>query len=265
MWRGKLVALTVAALMAGCAQFARQGDSGAPSLSYSEAQARYQQGLTSYRENRFDSALADLNAAAESRRLKSADEVNARKHIAFIHCASARELQCREQFQAILKEDPKFDLAANEAGHPLWGPVWRSIKGAAEEQRAVTRASGILATAAQQKLAEGIKEYDAGRYNEALTALQAAIKAGLPARADEVRARKYSAFIYCLTKHRKQCRAEFRQIFAIEPSFELLPSEAGHPAWSSAYRRAKTAAKQAASGQKKKARKKTSGAKSEAK
>lgn len=246
MWRRKLVALSLSAILSGCAQLSLQGSSDAPALSYAEAQARYQKGLIAYGEGRFEGALADLTAAAASGRLKSADEVKARKHMAFIQCSTGREQQCREQFQAILKAEPKFDLAANEAGHPLWGPVWRSIKGTVEEQRAVARASSILATPAQQKLAEGFKEYEAGRYNEALAALQAAVQAGLPARADEIRARKYSAFVYCLTKRSKQCRAEFAQILALEPRFELLPAEFGHPAWTSAYRRAKAAARQAA-------------------
>lgn len=245
MRRSQLVAIALSATLAGCAQLPMQGSGDAPALSYPEALARYQKGLAAYGEGRFESALADLSAAAASGRLKSADEVNTRKHIAFIQCSTGREQQCRDQFQAILKAEPKFDLAANEAGHPLWGPVWRSIKGAAEEQRAVARASSILATQGQQKLAEGLKEYEAGRYNEALSALQAALQAGLPAQADQIRARKYSAFVYCLSKRGKQCRAEFKQIFAIEPGFELLPAELGHPAWTSAYRREKAAARQA--------------------
>jgi len=111
-----------------------------------------------------------------------------------------------------------------------------------EEKRALSQASSTSATPAQQKLAEGIKEYEAGRYKDSLEALQAAIKAGLPGKTDELRARKYAAFGYCLTQRAKQCRAEFKQIFAKDPAFELLPSETGHPAWASVYRSEKAAA-----------------------
>jgi tetratricopeptide (TPR) repeat protein len=251
MHRMKLVTLLLAALAAGCAQVPTQTDNGKPALSYSEAQSKYQQGMTSYRENRTEAALNDLAIAVASGQLKVADANNARKHIAFIHCAAGRELQCREQFQAILKSNPDFDLAPSEVNHPQWGTVWRSTKGAVDEKRALSQASSASATPGQQKLAEGIKEYEAGRYKESLDALQAAVKGGLPAKADELRARKYTAFVYCLTKRTKPCRAEFKQIFVKDPAFELLPSESGHPAWASVYRSEKAAAaKKAGTGEK---------------
>jgi tetratricopeptide (TPR) repeat protein len=232
----------IALLLSACSHIPKEDSNGQPLLSHSEAQTRYQQGLVKYRESSFDDALAELGAALASGQLKSEDAINARKHMAFIHCASGRELSCREQFQAILKAEPGFQLAPNETSHPTWGAVWRSLKGAMEEKQAVQQANSITASPAQQKLAEGIKEYDVGRYKEALNALQTAIKNGLPRPAGEIRARKYSAFSYCLTRRTTQCRGEFRKIFAIEPTFELLPSESGHPAWASAYRDEKKAA-----------------------
>ncbi|HEY8607368.1 MAG TPA: TssQ family T6SS-associated lipoprotein [Noviherbaspirillum sp.] len=236
MHRMKLAGLLLAAFLAGCAQVSQLTNGGSAGIPQADAQSRYEQGLKHYRENRYDAALADLNAAIAAGQLSGAALATARKHLAFIHCISGRELQCREQFQALLKEDPDFDLAANEAGHPQWGPVWRSAKGASEQQRAVSRAGSFLATAGQQKLAEGIKEYEAGRYKESLAALQAALHAGLPDKADEVLAHKYSAFVYCLTSRSRQCRAEFRQLLAKDAAFALLPSEAGHPAWAGVYR-----------------------------
>ena len=253
----KLVALSVAAIVAGCAQLPSQTGSGKPALSHSEAQAQYQKGLAAYRENRHDAALGDLTQAVASGQLRSADMVAARKHLAFIHCSAGRELPCREQFQAILQAEPDFNLAANEANHPQWGPVWRSIKGALDEKRAISQAGSTNATPAQQKLAEGVKDYEAGRYKEALEALQSSLKAGLPARADELRAHKYAAFSYCLTQRTRQCRAEFRQLFAKDASYELLPSETGHPAWASIYRSEKTAAQKKADAEQKAQAKKT--------
>lgn len=247
----KLVALLLAVFAAGCAQVPTQGEGSAkPVLSAPEARSHYQQGLANYRESKFDSALANLAAALASGTLAPAEASNARKHVAFIHCAAGRELPCREQFHAILQSDPAFDLAPAESGHPQWGPVWRSVKGATEEKHALSKASGASATPGQQKLAEGIKHYEAGRYKEALEALQAAIRTGLPAQADEIRAHKYSAFAYCLTARQKQCRAEFKLIFAKNPAFELLPSEAGHPAWSAVYRSEKAAAQKHDAGKK---------------
>lgn len=238
----KFVVPVIAALLSACSQLPTLSDNGQPFLSYSEAQARYQQGLVKYRESSFDAALADFGAAASSGNLKPAEEVNARKHMAFIHCSNGRELPCREQFQAILKSEPKFELAANEASHPVWGPVWRSVKGAVLEQHAVAKAGGILASAAQQKLAEGLKVYEQGDYKQAADILQKALKSGLPERIDEIIAHKYSAFSYCLTQRKSLCRSEFRKIFGLDPNFALLPSENGHPAWASSYRYEKAAA-----------------------
>jgi tetratricopeptide (TPR) repeat protein len=239
----KLFVPLLVALFAGCVQSPIQTGSPANAVPAPAAQTPYEQGLASYRDNRFDPALAELNSAILNGDLTSDENINARKHIAFIHCISHRETQCREQFQAILKINSKFDLAPNEAGHPTWGPVWRSVKGVLEEQRAIARGERIFANSGQQKLTEGIKTYDAGRYPESIEALQTAIKSGLLNRADEIRAHKYAAFAYCLTKHRMQCRAEFRAIFTLDPAFQLLPSEAGHPAWRTVYRKERATAR----------------------
>ncbi|MEN3365081.1 MAG: hypothetical protein V7606_2355 [Burkholderiales bacterium] len=234
-------ALPAALFLSACAQLPKPGD-GLPGLFHSEAQTLYQQGLVKYRESHFDAALADFSTATASGKLSSAEAVNARKHMAFIHCSNGRELLCREQFQAILKVEPQFELAANETSHPVWGPVWRSVKGAAAEQRAVAKASGFLASAAQQKLAEGVKGYEQGNYKEAIDKLQGALNSGLPDRTDQIIAHKYSAFGYCLTQRVPLCQGEFRKIFNLDPLFTLLPSENGHPAWASSYRQEKAAA-----------------------
>jgi tetratricopeptide (TPR) repeat protein len=243
MHRMKFALPAIALFLTACSHFRMPATDGQPAFFRSDAQVLYQQALVEYQESRFDAALVDFGAAALSGNLNSAEEINARKHIAFIHCSSGRESPCREQFQAILKAEPKFELAANEASHPVWGPVWRSVRGAIEEQRAVAKASGFLASAAQQKLAQGLKEYEKGDFKEAADTLQNAIKSGLPAGIDEIIARKYSAFSYCMTRRTSLCRSEFRKIFDLEPDFTLLPSENGHPAWATSYRFEKAAAR----------------------
>ena len=49
---------------------------------------------------------------------------------AFIHCAAGRQAQCREEFRRALEIDPQLELTPAEAGHPGWGPVFRSVKAA---------------------------------------------------------------------------------------------------------------------------------------
>jgi hypothetical protein len=232
--------LLLAALLSACAQ-APSADSNMP-LSPSEARARYEQGVANYRRDYFVTAFGELNAALASSRLDAAETIDTRKHLAFLHCIAEREAQCREQFQAILDVDPDFELSANEANYPSWGQAWRAVKGALEDRRALERAARMEATPAQQKLAEGIREYEVGRYKESLQALQEALKAGLPARTDAMRARKYTAFIHCLSKQEEQCRTAFKEIFRRFRRFELLPSEAANPAWAAIYSSEKEAA-----------------------
>jgi len=241
----KLLLLSIAMLLVSCAQLPQKGEGGPARLSNAEAQERYRQGLDDYRDGHFDVALDNLAAAMASGRLKPADAVNTRKHMAFIYCVTNREPQCREQFQSILEIDPAFDLAPNETSQPAWGPVWRSIKSAFEEKRVIARAGADTASPAQRRLAEGMREYAAGHYKEAPDALENALKMGLPIRADEILARKYAAFAYCLTHRALLCRNEFHAIFALDPSFELSPSEVDHPAWAEIYRKEQTAARAA--------------------
>lgn len=234
--RSRFAALLFGAMLAGCAQLAPPGGAARP-LSAAQVESLFRQGLAQYDASRFERALADFNQALASGKLGTANTLNARKHMAFIYCVSHRQLQCREQFQTMLQLDPEFDLAPNEASHPLWGPVWASLKGAAEDLKAVSRGSGMLASAGQEKLAEGMREYAGGNYKAASEALRSAIASGLPDKADQIRAHKYAAFAYCLNKFKRQCQAEFNAIFALDPAFTLLPSEAGHPSWRQAYRK----------------------------
>ena len=56
------------------------------------------------------------------------DQVIAHKYLAFIHCVSGREQQCRDEFKKALTIDPAFELTPAEAGHPVWGPIFRGEK-----------------------------------------------------------------------------------------------------------------------------------------
>jgi Tfp pilus assembly protein PilF len=56
------------------------------------------------------------------------ERANAHKHLAFIHCAASRERQCRDEFRRAIAVDPSLELNAAEAGHPVWGPIFRAVK-----------------------------------------------------------------------------------------------------------------------------------------
>jgi Tfp pilus assembly protein PilF len=84
-------------------------------------------GLKQYEDGRYAESLKNLQTAI-GQGLSDGDRVNAHKHVAFIHCASNRERACRDEFRRALKVNPAMELAPAEAGHPIWGPIFRSVK-----------------------------------------------------------------------------------------------------------------------------------------
>jgi Tfp pilus assembly protein PilF len=122
--RRRLVILIGAVALAGCAEgpvkeisriFERKGE---PQL---------QAGIKNYDEGRLSQAQGNFESALAAG-LNQRDQVTAHKYLAFIHCVSKRERQCRAHFRSALELDPNFDLQPAEAGHPMWGPVFRSVK-----------------------------------------------------------------------------------------------------------------------------------------
>ena len=84
-------------------------------------------GLRQYEDANYADALRQLQAAIDQG-LGQSDRVKAHKYLAFIHCVSGRATACREEFRKALAIDSEFDLSPAEAGHPSWGPVFRSVK-----------------------------------------------------------------------------------------------------------------------------------------
>jgi len=85
--------------------------------------------LRQYEDARYSESARNLQNAIYQG-LSDKDRVTAHKHLAFIHCASGREGECRDEFGRALDIDPKTELTRAEAGHPRWGPVFRSVKAA---------------------------------------------------------------------------------------------------------------------------------------
>ena len=84
-------------------------------------------GLGQYQDGQYADAARNLQKALD-RGLAKPDQVTAHKYLAFIHCAAGRTAQCRDEFRRALRIDPNLELDAAEAGHPTWGPVFRSAK-----------------------------------------------------------------------------------------------------------------------------------------
>ena len=82
--------------------------------------------------------------------------------------------------------------------------------------------------------------YDAGDYNAAIKTLTSSDLAGAPV-ALRLRALKFTAFSYCVTNRRSQCRREFVEALKLDPAFTLEPAELTHPIWGAEYNAAKRA------------------------
>lgn len=93
----------------------------------SKGQAALTAGLKQYEDGDYADSAKSLSAAVEQG-LSERERVDAHKHLAFIHCASNRERACRDEFRKALALDARMELAPAEAGHPVWGPIFRSLK-----------------------------------------------------------------------------------------------------------------------------------------
>lgn len=213
------------------------------------ARDQYASGLKLYETGDYDNALRSLNAALDHGLLGKAEQGNARKHLAFMHCLAARDAACREEFRKAFEIDSAFTLTPAEDGHPIWGPVYRDVRAVliAEREAALGKPKVPLAKA-EQLLADGLVKYESGDYAEALKLVEAAAKEGLKDRVDQVKAGKHAAFCLCLSGRYPACRAQFLKVFEIDPDFDLTPAEAGHPNWTRTFAgaRAEARRKQAA-------------------
>lgn len=249
---GRLIpAVAVTVLIAACGAMRESPRQPAvPKITESQLRDKAKEnlaaGLRQYQLGNYDDAQKNLSASLDHGVLSKSEQSTARKHLAFIHCVSDRRQQCADEFRKALEIDSGFDLTPAEAGHPGWGPVYRSVRAQMTEPAATPEAKlKAPRTAAERSLADGMAKYDAGEFNAAFKLLQSALKEGLTDKSDQVKARKHSAFSLCLLRRFTQCRSEFAKIFEIDPGFDLAPAEAGHPSWAKTYVGAKQRAKQA--------------------
>ena len=93
-----------------------------------------------------------------------------------------------------------------------------------------------------QALKVGIAMYNNGDYSGAIKKLGNASEIWVSHNKSlQVSALKYMAFSYCVTSKAQLCRQQFERALKIDPSFDLLPSEIGHPIWGPVFLKAKKA------------------------
>jgi Tfp pilus assembly protein PilF len=204
-----LLAALLAAALAGCAQI----QSVSP---LSKGRSALNEGIRQYNDGQHLAATKSLQSALDLG-LSDRQRADAYKHLAFIHCSSGRSGPCREDFRRALSADPALELAPAEAGHPIWGPIFKAVKGEAAS------------------FSTGLKQFDDGDYDASARNLQTAIDRGLPPK-DQVNAYKHLAFIHCANNRVAACREEFSKALTMDPALELSAAEAGHPVWGPVFR-----------------------------
>jgi tetratricopeptide (TPR) repeat protein len=252
--------VAAALLAAACAEMPRMlGGSdaapkpAAPQITESSLRERAQgellTGVKQYDAGDYENAVKSLTGSLEHGLLSKPDQARARKLLAFTHCVSGREAQCRDEFRRAFEIYPDFSLTAAEDGHPIWGPIYRNVRTqlVAEREASSQRKTNTFMSLpkAEQMLQDGLVKYDAGDYPAAAALLNGSLKEGLKSKDDQVRAMKVAAFTMCLENKVRECRAEFLKIYDVDPKFDLTPAEAGHPSWAKTFAAAKAQAQKA--------------------
>jgi Tfp pilus assembly protein PilF len=126
-WNFLALAITVAAL-GGCASAPIKGAADSvKSMFQSKGEQELATAMRNYEDGKYSDAAKSLQSALDSG-LNVTDQVTAHKFLAFMHCAAGREKLCRDDFRRALDINPALELEPAEAGHPIWGPVFRSVK-----------------------------------------------------------------------------------------------------------------------------------------
>lgn len=83
--------------------------------------------LRAYDDGQFPQAEAAAARALQLGLGHARDRATAHKLRAFVACAGERIPECEAEFRAARQADPTFALSRSEAGHPVWGPVYRRV------------------------------------------------------------------------------------------------------------------------------------------
>lgn len=115
-----------AALLLGCAQ-TPSAPVGVMDLAERPAEKALLSGLRAYDDGQYADAEKQFGAALQAGLASPRDKAAAHKYLAFIYCTSQRPGACEVEFRAAKESDPQFALSRSEAGHPMWGPVYRKV------------------------------------------------------------------------------------------------------------------------------------------
>ena len=103
-----------------------------PTAPAPEPQVKAEQMLTEgtelYERGDYRGAIRKLAVARDTAPSPSSTRQSSLKYLAFSYCVTGQKPLCKAQFASLLEAAPDFQLGRSEAGHPLWGPVFREAK-----------------------------------------------------------------------------------------------------------------------------------------
>jgi Tfp pilus assembly protein PilF len=112
------------ALVAGCALLR---PTGLTEVIARPAERALYAGWRAYDDGQYADAERELKNALGAGLRSAKDRASAHKLLAFVYCTSRRLAECESAFRAARAADPEFTLGRAEAGHPVWGPVYRKV------------------------------------------------------------------------------------------------------------------------------------------
>jgi hypothetical protein len=92
------------------------------------AQAALKESEELFDKGDFNATIKKLSNTPEMFQADTDIQIAAYKYLAFSYCVTRRQTQCAENFNKAFSLDPRFELAASERGHPMWGPVYERVK-----------------------------------------------------------------------------------------------------------------------------------------
>ena len=123
-----LAAAALAALLGGCAVPPESAPVvGLTDIAERPAEKALLAGIRAYDDGQYAEAEKQLGMAVKAGLSSPKDRAAAQKYLAFIYCTSNRSANCEAAFRAARQADPAFALSKSEAGHPLWGPVYKRV------------------------------------------------------------------------------------------------------------------------------------------
>jgi hypothetical protein len=120
---GLLGLLLLAAAATGCQTKAVQEFP----LTKFKAEKMLDDGIRQYDDGDYKLAARTIQGALDAG-LTTRSQGRAHKYLGFIHCIAGQQSQCRDEFRRGLEVDPRLELRPAEEGHPIWAPVFRSVK-----------------------------------------------------------------------------------------------------------------------------------------